>query len=142
MGLIVYTGGTFDLFHAGHVEFLRRCNELGDVVVSLNTDEFIKEYKGKAPVMSYEERRTVLRACKYVHQVIPNRGGVDSTISINDVSPDLIVIGSDWARKDYYKQMGFDQSWLDARGIGLCYIPYTEGISSTSIKKRLGKLEA
>jgi len=51
MGLI-YTGGTFDLFHAGHVEFLRRCSDLGRVLVSLNTDEFIEEYKGKPPVIS------------------------------------------------------------------------------------------
>jgi hypothetical protein len=53
------------------------------------------------------------------------------------VKPDYVLIGSDWARKDYYKQMGFTQDWLDARGIGLIYIPYTKGISSTEIKKRI-----
>jgi len=54
MGLIVYTGGTFDLFHANHVRFLRRCAELGSVTVSLNTDEFIQAYKGRPPVVPYE----------------------------------------------------------------------------------------
>jgi glycerol-3-phosphate cytidylyltransferase len=44
---VVYTGGTFDLFHSGHVNLLRRCSEIGTVVVSLNTDEFIEKYKGK-----------------------------------------------------------------------------------------------
>jgi glycerol-3-phosphate cytidylyltransferase len=136
MGLI-YTGGTFDLFHAGHAEFLRRCSELGRVVVALNTDEFIEEYKGKPPVISYKDRADVLLACRYVDQVVPNIGGTDSRITIETVMPDLIVIGSDWARRDYYTQMAFDQDWLDDRGIGLCYIPYTQGISSTAIKERM-----
>jgi glycerol-3-phosphate cytidylyltransferase len=134
---VVYTGGTFDLFHAGHVEFLRRCSELGSVVVSLNTDEFIEEYKGKPPVISYADRRSVLMACKYVDDVIANIGGPDSRIAIESVMPDMVIIGSDWARKDYYTQMAFDQDWLDDRGIGLAYIPYTPGISSTAIKERM-----
>jgi glycerol-3-phosphate cytidylyltransferase len=136
MGLI-YTGGNFDLFHAGHAEFLRRCSELGSVVVALNTDEFIEEYKGKPPVISYRDRADVLLACRYVDQVVPNIGGPDSRITIETVMPDLVVIGSDWARRDYYTQMAFDQDWLDSRGIGLCYIPYTPGISSTAIKERM-----
>ena len=137
MGLIVYTGGTFDLLHAGHIAFLRRCAELGRVVVSLNTDEFISAYKGRPPVMSFAEREAVLLGCRYVDEVVPNRGGADSKISIEDVEPYLIVIGSDWARRNYYEQMGFDQDWLDARGIGLVYIPYTKGISTTDIKSRM-----
>lgn len=137
MGLRIYTGGTFDLFHAGHVNFLRRCAELGSVTVSLNTDEFIEEYKGKRPIIGYKEREEVLLGCRYVDSVIPNLGGVDSRIAIGLSEPDLIVVGSDWARRDYYAQMGFNQDWLDERGIGLCYIPYTEGISSTAIKERL-----
>ena len=137
MGLTIYTGGTFDLFHSGHANFLQRCSELGSVVVSLNTDEFITAYKKKPPIMTYEERARVLLSCRYVSRVIPNYGGADSTPAIETVLPDLIVIGSDWARRDYYKQMGFTQDWLDERGIGLVYIPYTDGISSTAIKARL-----
>lgn len=137
MGLKVYTGGTFDLFHAGHVEFLRRCAELGPVTVSLNTDEFIAEYKGQPPVCSYLEREAVLLACRYVDDVVENTGGADSREAIDWVRPRLIVVGSDWARRDYHGQMGFTQDWLDARGIGLMYLPYTHGISSTAIKDRL-----
>ena len=140
-GLVVYTGGTFDLFHAGHVNFLKRCKEiageLGSVVVSLNTDEFIKEYKGKPPVVSFSDRMAVLKACKYVDQVIANSGGADSKPTILQVSPNIIAIGSDWAKKDYYKQMQFTQDWLDEKDMSLIYIPYTKGISSTEIKTRL-----
>lgn len=137
MGLKVYTGGTFDLFHKGHVELLRRCAELGEVTVALNTDDFIELYKGRKPIVSYEEREAVLLGCRYVSEVIPNYGGKDSRISIEIAKPNLIVIGSDWARKDYYAQMGFDQAWLDERGIGMLYVPYTQGVSTTEIKNRL-----
>lgn len=137
MGLTIYTGGTFDLFHAGHVEFLKRCAELGSVTVSLNTDEFIDEYKGKKPVISYAEREAVLLGCRWVSRVVPNMGGADSRIAIDLVQPDVVAIGSDWARRDYYTQMAFDQNWLDERGIALMYIPYTQGISSTVIKERM-----
>lgn len=138
MGLRLYTGGTFDLFHAGHVKFLQRCSQIADeVVVSLNTDEFIKAYKKKAPVMTFDERLTTLAGCRYVDRVVPNVGGADSKVAIDRVRPDIVAIGSDWARKDYYKQMQFDQDWLDERNISLIYIPYTDGISSTDIKNRL-----
>lgn len=138
MGLTLYTGGTFDLFHSGHSNFLRVCAEISEtVVVSLNTDEFIEAYKGKPPVISYKDRYEVLMSCRYVDEVIPNSGGTDSKPAIEEVNPNIIAIGSDWARRDYYAQMGFSQDWLDARGISLIYIPYTQGISSTAIKARL-----
>jgi glycerol-3-phosphate cytidylyltransferase len=134
----VYTGGTFDLFHKGHVNFLRQCKEIGDhVTVSLNTDEFIYRYKGEYPIISYEERKEVLLSCRYVDRVIPNTEGEDSKPTILDVNPKFIVIGSDWAKKDYYKQMNFTQQWLDDNGYVLIYIPYTDSISTSLIKEKL-----
>lgn len=135
--LIIYTGGTFDLFHAGHVNFLEQCSLFGEVVVALNTDEFIEKYKGSPPVCSYSERMQVLMSCRFVSDVVPNDGGADSKPAISFVSPDVIAIGSDWARKDYYGQMGFDQDWLDDQNISMLYIPYTENISTTELKARL-----
>jgi len=141
LGLKVYTGGTFDLFHSGHVNFLKQCKEIagtaGQVVVSLNTDSFIQEYKTKPPICNDQERYDVISSCKYVDEVIWNSGGTDSKPAILYVKPDVIAIGSDWALKDYYKQMDFEQSWLDKLNISLIYIPYTKGISSTEIKTRL-----
>lgn len=137
MSKVVYTGGTFDLFHSGHVNFLRQCAMLGNVVVSLNTDEFIKEYKGTAPIMTYQEREDVLKACEYVHSVIPNTGGKDSKEAILLAGPDIIAIGTDWMGKDYYEQMNFTQEWLDKNNIVLVYLPYTSDISTTEIKRRL-----
>ena len=141
MGKIVYSGGTFDLIHSGHIRFLRACRRIagdeGQVVLALNTDEFVEAYKGKAPVMTYDERKTVLLACKYVDYVVPNLSGADSKPTIINVEPDFIVIGDDWAKKDYYAQMQFTQDWLDEQGIQLVYVPYTQGISTTELKKRI-----
>jgi glycerol-3-phosphate cytidylyltransferase len=142
LGLKVYTGGTFDLFHSGHVNFLKRCQQIsgvdGQVVVALNTDEFIYDYKKKKPVLTFDQRKDVLESCRYVSQVVANVGGSDSKKTIEMVdSVDVIAIGSDWARKDYYAQMEFDQDWLDEKNISLIYIPYTKGISSTFIKGNL-----
>jgi cytidyltransferase-like protein len=138
---IVYTGGTFDLFHSGHVNLLKRCKEIagldGMVVASLNTDDFIWQFKNKKPICSEDERAEVLLACRYVDRVVINVGGADSRISIDQVQPNYIVVGSDWAEKDYHSQMGFDQKWLDERGIGLVYVPYTKSISSSAIRSRM-----
>ena len=136
---VVYTGGTFDMFHAGHVDFLRVCKKVageGDVVVALNRDEFVEGFKGKRPVCCYEERRVVLEACMYVDVVIENTGDQNSCPSILSVHPDFILIGDDWAGRDYYKQMGFTREWLDRQEIVLLYVPRQRIISSTAIKER------
>ena len=138
---IVYTGGTFDLFHSGHVNLLKKCREIaganGRVIVGLNTDNFVQQYKGKSPICNEQERKMVLAACTYVDEVILNIGCEDSKPAIEIAKPTFIVIGSDWATKDYYAQMGFDQNYLDNKGISLVYVPYTKNISSTDIKNRL-----
>jgi glycerol-3-phosphate cytidylyltransferase len=141
MQRIVYTGGSFDLFHGGYVNFLRQCASFGDVIVALNTDEFVERFKGKKPVMTYAEREMVLRACKYVRGVIPNLSGEDSKPTIMSVGPNFIIIGDDWKQKDYYKQMNFTKEWLQEKGIELIYVPYTQNISTSNIKKRIKEME-
>lgn len=134
---ILYTGGSFDLFHYGHVSFLKKCKQIADiVVVGLNQDHFMSTYKS-APIMNYSEREISLLSCAYVDKVVPNTFGQDSKPTILSVKPNIIAIGDDWAHKDYYKQMSFTQSWLDENNIVLVYIPYTQGISTSELKKRI-----
>lgn len=139
--MIIYTGGTFDLFHVGHLNFLTQCNKIagkdGKIIVSLNEDDFIEKFKGNPPVMSYDERRRIIKAIPGITKVIPNKYGSDSKRTIEEMASEteMIVIGSDWARKNYYKQMNFTQNWLDKKNISLCYVPYYKGISTTIIKK-------
>ena len=132
----LYTGGTFDLFHFGHINFLKKCHKVcKNVIVGLNTDEFVSEYKSPC-VLTYKERERSLLECQYVSKVIPNTFGKDSKPTILSLMPDIIAVGDDWCKKDYYKQMGFTKEWLDEHEIVLIYVPYTTGISSSEIKRR------
>tara|TARA_Y100000004_G_C8816918_1_gene370186 strand:+ start:297 stop:653 length:357 start_codon:yes stop_codon:yes gene_type:complete len=108
------------------------------VIVSLNTDEFIQEYKGIKPILSYEERVKSLTSCGYVDKIVKNVGGNDSKPAILASKANIVAIGTDWAQKDYYRQMNFTQEWLDKHDIVLIYLPDSRHlISTTDIKKRI-----
>lgn len=134
----VYTGGTFDCFHHGHVNFLSQCASYGPVTVGLNTDAFVYEFKSVLPRDPLAVRMQMLSGCKYVHTVRINEAGRNSADLIAKVNPSIICIGSDWHSKDYLSQLGISQAFLDNRGIHLIYIPYTPGVSSTLIRGLCG----
>lgn len=140
-GTVVYTGGTFDLFHAGHVKLLRECRLLagpdGRVVVSLNTDQFVQRYKHIIPTHDYEERLAILSACEFVDLVVRNAGDEDSRVALDVIRPDLIAIGEDWRNRDYHSQMGFTPAWLAERHIEIVYVMHLPGHSSTNIRRKL-----
>ena len=98
---------------------------------------FILKYKKESPILSFDERKKSLLASGLVDGVVKNVGGADSKPAILKVNPSIICIGDDWAKKDYYTQMGFTQEWLDFHGIVLCYVPYLKDISTTEIKQRI-----
>lgn len=140
--MVIYTGGTFDILHIGHIDLFKWCRKVagkdGKVVVSLNTDEFIEKYKGKTPIMCFADRKALLSSLsEVIDSVIPNIGGADSKKAIMKVKPDVIVIGSDWLKKDYFKQMGFTPEWLEKHKIALMYIPRYIDMSSTKIKDKI-----
>lgn len=139
----VYTGGTFDVFHVGHVELLRACRKLagpdGRVAVGVNTDEFVMRYKDRHTINTLAERLRLVAACRYVDEAIVNVGDEDSKQVIEQVKPNVVAIGIDWASRDYHKQMGFTPAWLDERDITLVYIAHgaSHNVSSTQIRVRL-----
>lgn len=134
----VLTLGTFDLPHFGHLKLLRRCSEMGNVVVGLNSDEFVERYKGRKPIMTYDERCEFLMSTGFIEYVFKN-DQTDGTIKdvIEDTLADMIVVGSDWMKKDYLKQIGLTVEYLEGNNISLSYVPYTQGISTTEIKRRI-----
>lgn len=133
----IYVGGTFDLFHAGHVEFFIKAKAFGDyLIVSLNTDEFAARYKRK-PIMTLSERISVVSACKYVDSVVVNIGCEDSKPSILCARPDIIVHGDDWTGESLMKQMGLTYEFMQQYGLTLQYVPYTQGISTSELLKRI-----
>ncbi|ANU22589.1 glycerol-3-phosphate cytidylyltransferase [Planococcus donghaensis] len=123
----VITYGTFDLIHHGHINILKRAKENGDyLIVGLSTDEF-NAIKGKAAYHSYEERKLILEAIKYVDEVIPESNWGQKVSDITNNKVDLFVMGSDWEGK-------FDELMDYCEVI---YLPRTEGISTTKIKTDL-----
>ena len=109
----------------------------GWVVLILNTDEFVSEYKGKAPVQTYAEREAVLEALRYVDEVIPNIGGSDLKPALLLADPELIVVGDDWAHKDYLGQIDATEDWLEDNNFGLVYVRREGNQSTTQLKVRV-----
>jgi glycerol-3-phosphate cytidylyltransferase len=136
----ILTLGSFDLFHTGHVNLLRRCREaagISTVTVGLNTDDFIARYKGRPPVVSYEDRRAVVEACRYVDEVVPNDQADGSAIDvIARVKPNVICAGAGWGER-WFGQVGVSAEMFERMGIEIEFMPYTEGISSSQIRARL-----
>lgn len=133
----VYVGGTFDLFHAGHVELLRQADKLGEVHVVVNTDAYVEDLKGKAPVMDTLERATVLLACEYVMAVYWNDNSEADLLDL--IRPNVIAYANDgsYTRESYLDLFGLTEADLDRLGIQLVFLDYTEGVSSTDIVARI-----
>lgn len=135
----VYVRGTFDLFHAGHVNFLRQCAKLvgedGDVVVSLDSDKVVEQYEGVAPVHTYEDRKLILESCIYVDKVIKNSGNLGAHAGILEICPNYVAAESSWATKDYYRYLGCTQKWLNEHDILLVYFPCERAPESVKNKQ-------
>ena len=126
----VLTYGTFDLLHYGHINLLKRAKALGDyLVVALSTDEF-NESKGKKAYHNYETRKQMLEAIRYVDLVIPENSWEQKINDIKEYHIDVTVMGGDWAGSDKFEYL---QDYCE-----LVYLPRTEGVSTSKIKKELG----
>jgi glycerol-3-phosphate cytidylyltransferase len=132
MARTILTYGTFDLFHIGHVNLLRRLRELGDrLVVGVSTDEF-NSLKGKKTIMPYHHRAEILRACRYVDRVLPEECWEQKRDDVVRENVDIFAMGDDWVGK-------FDEL------SDLCkvlYLPRTIDVSTTEIRKITNALHA
>lgn len=102
----VITYGTFDLLHAGHINLLRRAKELGDyLIVVVSTDEFNWNEKQKRCYFSYEERKKLVEAVRYVDLVLPEENWEQKLSDIKEYKVDTFVMGDDWKEKfDFLKK--------------------------------------
>ena len=126
----VITYGTFDLLHYGHINLLRRAKEQGDyLIVALSTDEFNWNEKQKKCYFSYEKRKQLLEAIRYVDLVIPEEGWAQKVSDVKEYHVDTFVMGYDWAGKFDFMQEGTDAEVI--------YLARTPEISTTQIKKDL-----
>ncbi len=127
----VITYGTFDLLHYGHINLLKRAKELGDyLVVAISTDEFNWNKKQKKCYFTYEQRKAMVEAIRYVDLVIPEENWEQKRSDMHRYNIDTFVIGDDWEGK-------FD--FLKEEGVSVVYLSRTPEISTTQIKNDLNK---
>lgn len=130
---IVITYGTFDLLHYGHIRLLKRAKKLGDyLIVGLSTDEF-NQIKNKKAYHSYEVRKELLEAIRYVDKVIPEENWEQKVDDIKKYNVDILCMGNDWQDSDKFKDLS---NYCD-----VVFLERTEGISTTQIKNDLGLSE-
>lgn len=124
---IIYTSGTFDMFHSNHLKMIKYARGLGKtLIVGVSTDELVCSYK-KAPIIPFEERLTILEALKYPNLVIPQRS-LDHTDLVKNLNIDAFVVGDDWVGKyDYLRDLGVE----------VFYFPYGDGVSSSKLKEEI-----
>ena len=127
---VVITYGTFDLFHIGHLRLLERAKALaagGPLIVAVSTDEFNRAAKQKQTVIPYNQRAAIVAALRCVDVVIPEESWEQKVVDIKKFKVDIFVIGNDWEGKfDFLKDF-----------CEVVYLPRTQAISSTEIKKHL-----
>lgn len=132
----VYVIGVFDLFHTGHVELLRRAKELGDkLIVAINGDEMVASYK-RRPYFNEEDRQTIVKSCKYVDVVFIIRQ-YDNKDIIKKYAISKIVHGDDWGTDSYMEQIRVTPEFLEQNNCKLVLLPYTKGISTSELIKRI-----
>jgi choline-phosphate cytidylyltransferase/glycerol-3-phosphate cytidylyltransferase len=124
---IVYTGGTFDMFHSNHVKMIEYARGIGDkLIIGVSTDELVCSYK-KPPIVPFEERIEIVKSLKYPDLVIPQHS-LEHTELVKKLHIDAFVIGDDWTGKYDY---------LEELGVQVFYFPYGMGSSSTNIKEKI-----
>lgn len=130
---IVYTSGSWDLFHVGHLNVLRKSKSFGDyLVVGVSTDELIEDYKGTPPIIPFDQRFQIIESIKFVDKVV-KQTILTEIDQLKDLNVDIVTIGDDW--KDKYLE-GLD--WMESQdGKKVEYLKYTEGVSTTSIKRKI-----
>ena len=132
--IIGYTSGVFDLFHIGHLNILRRAKEQCDyLIVAVSTDGLVQEYKHKTPVICYDERIEIVKAIRYVDEVVPqfNR---DKFAAWEKYHFNKMFVGDDWKGSPIFDEV---EKKLSSVGVETVYFPYTKGTSSSTLKKAL-----
>lgn len=135
--IIGYTTGVYDMFHIGHLNILRRAKEMCDyLIVGVSTDELVKEYKNKTPIICYEERAEIVKAIKYVDEVVPQTNR-DKFGAWEKYHFNKMFVGDDWKGSPLFEEM--EKRFAEV-GVEIVYFPYTKGTSSTFLKEKLKKI--
>lgn len=127
-----YTQGVFDMFHIGHLNLINRAGERCEhLTIGVNSDELVREYKKKTPVIPQDERREIVASLKKVDEAIIV-DTLDKVLLHQQIKFDAIFIGDDWKGSSRWEKTEQELSKL---GVDVVYLPYTHGISSTILRR-------
>ncbi|MFW6130633.1 MAG: adenylyltransferase/cytidyltransferase family protein [Atribacterota bacterium] len=130
---IIFTAGTWDLFHTGHLNILKKAKKLGDkLIVGVSTNKLVKRYKKCNPILNYKQRFAIIKELKCVDKVIKQTNIFDVK-QFKKLKADIFVIGDDWKGREHL-QKGL--KWLKNNNY-IYYIPYTKGLSTSMIKEKI-----
>lgn len=130
--------GTFDMFHVGHLRLIERAKkQCQELIVGVNIDQLVQVYKKKTPIVPFEERKKIVAAIKGVDRAIGMKDR-NKIKAARDLGFNALIMGSDWKGTEFYNIM---EDELRQIGVDIVYLPYTQGISSTMLRKQLGKDE-
>jgi phosphoenolpyruvate phosphomutase len=135
---IVYVGLSCDLIHPGHINIIKKANQLGETIIGLLTDQAIASYK-RIPLMTYKQRLVVVQNIKGVSKVIP-QNTLDYVANLKLLKPDYVVHGDDWKQGVQKKTRARVISTLKSWGGKLVEMPYTKGISSTHLQSAIKEI--
>ena len=131
-----YTTGVYDMFHVGHLNLLRRAKEQCDyLIVGVSTDECVKTYKHKTPIIPFEDRKAIVEAIEYVDEVVPQEN-MDKYAAWKKRHFDVLFHGDDWKGSSMYNDI---EEKLKKHGVDFVYFPYTKKISSTKLRETFQK---
>lgn len=132
--MLVYTPGVWDLFHVGHVHFLRRARELGDtLIVGVPSDEVVRQDKRHLPIIPLADRIAVLESVRYVTQV-STYYELEFLTHLHLYRPSVLAVGAEWGSADRHIDA---EDWCKDNKCRLVRIPRYEGESSTEICNRI-----
>ena len=132
--IVGYTTGVFDMFHVGHLNLLARAREQCDrLIVGVSTDDVVLDYKKHAPIVPYAERVAIVKAIRYVDEVVPQTS-MDKFAAWEKLHFNRLFHGNDWKGSAMYNEV---EAKLKAVGVEVVYFPYTQGTSSTLLAERL-----
>ena len=132
--IVGYTTGVFDLFHVGHLRLLQRAKSRCDrLIVGVSTDDLVKSYKNKLPVIPFEERLEIVSALKCVDEVVAQKHR-DKIAAYHEIKFNVMFVGSDWKGSDLFNEV---ESELAGYGVEVVYFEYTNNVSSTALQSTL-----
>ena len=134
--IIGYTTGVYDLFHIGHLNLLKNAKGMCDkLIVGVTVDELV-QYKGKQAMIPFEDRIEIVRSCKYVDAAVPQYN-MDKLKACKELGASILFVGDDWYGTEKWQR--YEEEFAK-EGIKIIYFPYTQGTSSTQIRKALDSI--